>query len=307
MVKRILVDAVHPEETRVAVADDSKLIEFDFETLEKKQIKSNIYLGKITRVEPSLQAAFVEYGGNRQGFLPFSEIHYDYYQIPTEDKEKLAAAIRAEIEKAERLEEKEFHEEERKLNEAEAKSNVAEFPTDIEVATTEVTEIQATALTPEEIEAALRAEELEKQFALEIMGEEYVTEKYGEINLIEPKDDVAIALEDNFTSRSDFYKQYKIQEVIKRNQIVLIQVVKEERGNKGASLTTYVAIPGRFCVFMPNTEKGGGVSRRIASYSDRKRMREVLKQMEIPTGTSAIMRTAGVDKEIEEQYSRTNS
>lgn len=301
MVKRILVDAVHPEETRVAVADEAKLIEFDFETLERKQIKSNIYLGKITRVEPSLQAAFVEYGGNRQGFLPFSEIHYDYYQIPTEDKEKLAAAIRAEVEKVERQEENEFHEEERRLKEAEAKKNGVELPAEpaAEVVT-EVTAVQTQNLTPEEIEAALKAEELEKQFALEIMGEEYVTEKYGDISLTEPQDEVGAALDDNFTSRSDFYKQYKIQEVIKRNQIVLIQVVKEERGNKGASLTTYVAIPGRFCVFMPNTEKGGGVSRRIASYSDRKRMRDVLKQMEIPKGTSAIMRTAGVDKEVTE-------
>jgi ribonuclease E len=357
MVKRILVDAVHPEETRVAVADDSKLIEFDFETLEKKQIKSNIYLGKITRVEPSLQAAFVEYGGNRQGFLPFSEIHYDYYQIPTEDKEKLAAAIRAEIERQEKLEESEFSEQEKREAEKAlaqtteapalhasdahyiaqsnevletANSNInadanqahiiaepvlVEKASDTSALSAEIITAAATnavvdgevklpesPLSDIDLEAIRKAAELEKQFALEIMGEEYVVEKYGDILndvLTEPQDDISAAVEDAGT-RSDFYKQYRIQEVIKRNQVVLVQVVKEERGNKGASLTTYIAMPGRFCVFMPNTEKGGGVSRRIASYSDRKRMRDTLKQLDVPQGTSVILRTAGVDKEPEE-------
>jgi ribonuclease E len=312
MTKRILVDAVHPEEIRVAVADDAKLVEFDFESHEKKQIKSNIYLGKITRVEPSLQAAFVEYGGNRQGFLPFSEIHFDYFQIPTEDKEKLHKAMEADRKK-----------QEEKENFAESKLiDVSPMPEKVEQA---IVIEQAPIRKPYEFVIPegftekdkadlLKAEELAKKLTLEIMGEEYYNQYYGIVKSVpvvveaesftpeisKVTDDEDDMEEENSMSKMQFYKQYKIQEVIKRNQIVLVQIVKEERGTKGASLTTYMAVAGRYCVFMPNTDKGGGVSRRISNFTDRKRVRDIMKQLNSPEGTSVIIRTAGVEKELEE-------
>lgn len=316
MTKRILVDAVHPEEIRVAVADDAKLIEFDFESHEKKQIKSNIYLGKITRVEPSLQAAFVEYGGNRQGFLPFSEIHFDYFQIPTEDKEKLHKAIEAD---RKRLEEKETIAE-AKMAEVSAAPVISSAQEAIVIEEKPVRKpyefVIPEGFSEKDKADLLKAEELAKKFTLEIMGEEYYNQYYGITKsapayipaVVEPEnfapDNSKINdeddIEENSMSKMQFYKQYKIQEVIKRNQIVLVQIVKEERGTKGASLTTYMAVAGRYCVFMPNTDKGGGVSRRISNFSDRRRVRDVLKQLNSPEGTSVIIRTAGVEKEFEE-------
>jgi ribonuclease E len=320
MTKRILVDAVHPEEIRVAVADDNKLVEFDFESHEKKQIKSNIYLGKITRVEPSLQAAFVEYGGNRQGFLPFSEIHFDYFQIPTEDKEKLHKAIEADRkrqEEKENLAEAKLAEANGLVLNAEISNNVQEAIVIEEKPARKPYEfVIPEGFTEKDKADLLKAEELAKKFTLEIMGEEYYNQYYGITKYSAPKYVAPIEV-DNFVpeiskitededmeetsiSKMQFYKQYKIQEVIKRNQIVLIQIVKEERGTKGASLTTYIALAGRYCVFMPNTDKGGGVSRRISNFSDRRRVRDVLKQLNSPDGTSVIIRTAGVEKEFEE-------
>jgi ribonuclease E len=309
MAKRILVDAVHPEEVRVAVADESKLIEFEFESEQKKQIKSNIYLGKITRVEPSLQAAFVEYGGNRQGFLPFSEIHYDYYQIPTEDREKLNKAIQEEREKNRRFLEQEDEEDENpsddKSKKPVARSKSKNYRNKKSTIDIEI----PSPFSEKDAQDLKRAEELAREFALEIMGEDYVIEHFSnkeaqkdddeDVNSEEPEEQ---EVEEEVTELNslELYKQYKIQEVIKRNQVVLIQVVKEERGNKGASLTTYLALAGRYCVFMPNTEKGGGVSRRITSFSERKRIRNVLKTMDIPDGTSLIIRTAGMEKEDQE-------
>jgi ribonuclease E len=311
MTKRILVDAAHPEEIRVAVADDSKLLEFDFESLEKKQIKSNIYLGKITRVEPSLQAAFVEYGGNRQGFLPFSEIHFDYYQIPVEDKEKLHKALEAERIKEEQRQQEIENRESRQQEQQEA-PKAAEVVAQ-EKAPAEV--VVDSPLSKKEMADLLRAEELAKQFALEIMGEEYYNEKYGkpavapvaevapapvqEAEEIVPEEDNNVP-EERSKSSMEFYKKYKIQEVIKRNQIVLVQIVKEERGSKGASLTTYLALAGRYCVFMPNTDKGGGVSRRISNFTERRRIRDVIKQLNTPFGTSVIIRTAGMEREVDD-------
>lgn len=343
MTKRILIDAVHPEEVRVAVADDTKLVEFEFESTQKKQIKSNIYLGKITRVEPSLQAAFVEYGGNRQGFLPFSEIHFDYYQIPVEDKNKLKEMLEedsqkeeAKIDAIEQQEEQKESQKDKNSPKEETKKNSAKSGRNKSTKNNKRNKNNNDFVIPEpftkkDLRDLKKAEETAKMFALELMGEEYVQEHFynkkkdkdteeAEIleqdtndetlenttinepvkeEVIEEKD-VEILENDQPTNSSEFYKQYKIQEVIKRNQVVLVQVVKEERGNKGASLTTYLALAGRYCVFMPNTEKGGGVSRRISSFSERKRIRQIVKSMEVPQGTSVIVRTAGMEKGEEE-------
>ena len=212
MTRRMLIDAMHPEETRVVVMQDERLEEFDYETAAKKQLKGNIYLAKVTRVEPSLQAAFVEYGGNRHGFLAFSEIHPDYYRIPISDREALIAS--------------EHHD-------------------------------------PHEDEPENGS------------GEE-------ELGGDEPVEEAA-------KRRPRLNRQYKIQEVIKRRQIMLVQVVKEERGNKGAALTTYLSLAGRYCVLMPNTARGGGVSRKITNAQDRKRLKELLSDLSIPTGMGVIL------------------
>ena len=218
MARSMLIDASHPEETRVVVVNNNALEAFDYESESKKQLKGNIYLAKVTRVEPSLQAAFIEYGGNRHGFLAFSEIHPDYYQIPVSDRERLIA------ESAE----------------------------------------------PEE------SEDDENGDAVEIVGGDDSDE------VIRP--------------RLGSYRNYKIQEVIKRRQILLVQVVKEERGNKGAAMTTYVSLAGRYCVLMPNTARGGGISRKIASVTDRRRLKKILDGLEIPEGMAVIVRTAGAER-----------
>ncbi len=380
MTKRILVDAVHPEEIRVAVADESRLIEFDFESVEKKQIKSNIYLGKITRVEPSLQAAFVEYGGNRQGFLPFSEIHFDYFQIPIEDKEKLQKTLESERKREDQrqldMEAREnarensgepARETSRDNDEESGGDNDREIPRDNDrepvrergrefnrergrgnsrrnskeavpeqkyvrrrdqnkrdYKREEPEFVIPAPFTKRDLQDLLRAEELAKQFTREIMGEDYYNEKYAvavpaiaeaepvaveaepvlvEAELVEAEPlemEESSVPEERQLSRMEFYKQYKIQEVIKRNQIVLIQIVKEERGSKGASLTTYLALAGRYCVFMPNTDKGGGVSRRISNFGERRRIRDVIKQLSTPVGTSVIIRTAGMERDLDD-------
>ena len=247
MPKRMLIDATHPEETRVVVADGNDLLEYDYETSTKRQIKSNIYLAKVTRVEPSLQAAFVDFGGNRHGFLAFSEIHPDYYQIPVEDREKLLAA--------------ESHSDDDEDDDA-----------------------------PEHAESD---------------GEHAKAE--GDENVVsEPDDEDIHELADAHRKRlRKLTRSYKIQEVIKRRQILLVQVVKEERGNKGAALTTYLSLPGRYCVLMPNTSRGGGISRKITDPKHRRAMKSIMSDMEIPDGMAVIMRTAGVERtkaEIKRDY-----
>jgi len=219
MAKTMLIDAAHPEETRVAVLDGKTVEDFDFEVASRKQLRGNIYLAKVTRVEPSLQAAFVEYGGNRHGFLAFSEIHPDYYAIPHADQE----AIKAEL-------------------------------------------------------AAAEAES-------------------------EGEDEDEEALDER--RRRILTRRYKIQEVIRRRQIMLIQVVKEERGNKGAALTTYLSLAGRYCVLMPNTGRGGGISRKITQATDRKRLKKIALDLDVPQGQGLIIRTAGAKRtktEIKRDY-----
>ena len=217
MTKRLLIDARQAEETRVVLLSGTRIEDFDYETENRKQLKGNVYLARVTRVEPSLQAAFVEYGGNRQGFLAFSEIHPDYYRIPIEDREALLAADRA--------------------------------------------------------EAQDEDSEKEAEDGLETGGG-----SDGDVDDIRPPRKV---------------RKYKIQEVISRKQIMLIQVVKEERGNKGAALTTYLSLAGRYCVPMPNNSRGGGVSRKITNVADRKRLKTVVGGLDISDGMAVIVRTAG--------------
>ena len=242
MTKKMLIDAHQPEETRVVLLNGNKIEEFDYENNSLVQLKGNVYLARVTRVEPSLQAAFVEYGGNRQGFLAFSEIHPDYYRIPVEDREALAA----ETEDA---------------SSAEGEDGVA---TGAEASE----DGSKSDGTPEEIGG----------------DDEH---------------------DDRSQSSESMMRRYKIQEVITRKQILLVQVVKEERGNKGAALTTYLSLAGRYCVLMPNSNRGGGVSRKITNVADRKRLKSVVSDLDIPKGMAVIVRTAGSKRtktEIKRDY-----
>jgi len=242
--KRMLIDALHPEETRVAVLDGNRLEDIDIEVASRKQLKGNIYLAKVTRVEPSLQAAFVDYGGNRHGFLAFNEIHPDYYQIPVADREALVAEHQAD----------ELADEADKSSDDKADSsgdNGGNGRHDVEVVGGDDSE---------------------------------------EVEVRRPP---------------QLRRNYKIQEVIKRRQILLVQVVKEERGNKGAAVTTYLSLAGRYCVLMPNTARGGGISRKIPAGKDRKRLKSVLSDLEIPEDMGVIVRTAGAERskaEIRRDY-----
>ena len=226
MTKKMLIDASHPEETRVVIVDGNRVEELDFESRAKRQIRGNVYLARVTRVEPSLQAAFIEYGGNRHGFLAFSEIHPDYYQIPHEDKLALLEAEEAE-QKAADAEDDEDIEEDGEAEELEADENVDPDSDDV-------------------------ADEADEEVA---------------------EEQVKVA---SSRRKRQSRRRYKIQEVIKRGQILLVQAVKEERGNKGAAMTSYLSLAGRYCVLMPNTARGGGISRKIANGSDRKRLKSCL-------------------------------
>ena len=252
--KRMLVDAIHPEETRIVVTAGNRLEEFDFESATRRQLRGNIYLAKVTRVEPSLQAAFVEYGGNRHGFLAFSEIHPDYYQIPVADRE----ALLREDESAE-----EHHDEAEEA--VSVPEGVAETDADADPQDSEDdSHIEQAPANSEPVESIGGADALEE-----------VPERRRS------------------HQRS---RQYKIQEVIKRRQVMLVQVVKEERGNKGAALTTYLSLAGRYSVLMPNTARGGGISRKITNAADRKRLKEITSDLEVPQGMGVILRTAGASR-----------
>ncbi len=236
--KRMLIDASHPEETRVAIVSGHILDDFDIEVESRKQLRGNIYLAKVTRVEPSLQAAFVDYGGNRHGFLAFTEIHPDYYQIPVADREALLA-------------------------EQQAAGPEDEIP-----------------------DASDDAEAESDTSSVETLGGDYTEEVAARRPVV-------------------LRRKYKIQEVIKRRQILLIQVVKEERGTKGAALTTYLSLAGRYCVLMPNTARGGGISRKISNGADRKQLKSILNDLKIPKGMAVIVRTAGQKRtkaEIKRDY-----
>ena len=316
--KRMVIDASQEEETRVAVLQNGKLDDFDIESLVRKQIKGNIYLAKVTRVEPSLQAAFVNYGGNRHGFLPFSEIHPDYYRIPVADRERLMAE-QAELEKeaAEEAARIAAEEDEKAAKESEPTKedkNVEEVETD-----ETVIEAGSDADNREDDDTSASDDDDDS----DISDDENNTDNDNEDNngkgnknnrgrggrgkfrrggrkkyaANKNRTDRISDDEDELSNVEPFWKRirraYKIQEVIKRGQIMLIQINKEERGNKGAAVTSYITLPGRYCVLMPNSPQSGGVSRKIANYKDRKRMREILKDLNVPEGMSVILRTAG--------------
>ncbi len=247
MTKMMLIDAAHAEETRVVVVDGQRIEELDFESQSRKQLRGNIYLAKVTRVEPSLQAAFIEYGGNRHGFLAFNEIHPDYYQIPMADREAL---LREEAE-----------------------------------------------------------EEDEPPVPSRSGGRGASDEEGGEDDSsnggVSEDDDDDVMEQELERRRRRLMRRYKIQEVIRRRQIMLVQVVKEERGNKGAALTTYLSLAGRYCVLMPNTARGGGISRKIDNAPDRKRLKAVAQSLDVPQGMGLIVRTAGAARtkvEIKRDY-----
>ncbi|MDH6232935.1 ribonuclease E [Mesorhizobium soli] len=367
MPNKMLVDASHPEETRVVVVRGNRIEEFDFESQDKKQLKGNIYLARVTRVEPSLQAAFVEYGGNRHGFLAFSEIHPDYYQIPVADRQAL---LRAEAEEHEDEDDdangngngnaesngEERHDrgrgrkrrrggrnrsrngdESRHAAEAsdEEAAAVAEGEHD-DHAGDEVSgddEHGSHAEPVAEVEGGESAEDgTEDSGSSSIAAtvdadvisepvpasdEESAPSENEHRGVVEEiagahDDDHGIeivgaedAMEEARTRRKPMRRQYKIQEVIKRRQILLVQVVKEERGNKGAALTTYLSLAGRYSVLMPNTARGGGISRKITNAQDRKRLKEVVQELEVPQGMGVILRTAGESRtkaEIKRDY-----
>jgi ribonuclease E len=303
MPKKMLIDATHAEETRVVVVDGNKVEEFDFESQFKRQLAGNIYLAKVTRVEPSLQAAFVDYGGNRHGFLAFAEIHPDYYQIPVADREALMAEERA---YAESLKAEEDAEDAPKQPRRRTRSKVR-------AATVEGSDAVVTSGDdPAGLETIDLGDDLEGSSPMELVGETPVETPASDDDIDDATADDAIEsvaetddIDDMRPVRKPRPRRYKIQEVIKVRQILLIQVVKEERGNKGAALTTYLSLAGRYCVLMPNTARGGGISRKITNAVDRKKLKEIASEMTVPDGAGLIIRTAGSQRtkaEIKRDY-----
>ncbi len=379
MPNKMLIDATHPEETRVVVVRGNRVEEFDFESAQRKQLRGNIYLAKVTRVEPSLQAAFVEYGGNRHGFLAFSEIHPDYYQIPVADRQALIedeerAQREAEEESENRHHRRKRHRSSRRRGgdrdrvrsrrieqsgepvsfadpvarahaefgyhryqtpaeydeaKAEAKADAAaavdvaetaEAVQAVETAADDVpsahetsidavsdpatasgqvlpAETSETTIAGSETEAAFVATDAngsdtpapEAALAEDDDDDEEETAEEEQVESVGGDDALEEVPERPFRPR----RQYKIQEVIKRRQVRLIQVVKEERGNKGAALTTYLSLAGRYAVLMPNTARGGGISRKITSAQDRSLLKEIVQVLDVPEGMGVILRTAG--------------
>ena len=320
MAKKMLIDATHAEETRVVVADGNKVEEFDFESLNKRQLAGNIYLAKVTRVEPSLQAAFVDYGGNRHGFLAFSEIHPDYYQIPKADREALLAEERELAAEAEADEEEKSAPKRRRSRRRKSSDTRAEAAAGDAIATGEVStpsgmdvidldaEAESEAEADEALDAAL-TDTAAPESAADTEVEADIEDCASDEDATAPAESETIADDDDHEdirpARKPRARKYKIQEVIKVRQIILVQVVKEERGNKGAALTTYLSLAGRYCVLMPNTARGGGISRKITNISDRKKLKEIAQSMEVPQGAGLIIRTAGSQRtkaEIKRDY-----
>ncbi len=325
MSTRMLIDARHPEETRVAVLQGNRIEEFDFESAEHKQIKGNIYLAKVTRVEPSLQAAFVDFGGNRHGFLAFSEIHPDYFQIPKEDRDALlreeaeaaAAAMRAE-EEMESLEgEVEDVAPPAPLDEDGNPIDADDYDHDSEDrdgddhdgdeerhdnhsdGDEEDESLPATDDTDDDAardDEALRDDasgERRRGRGRRRPGKERGrrNDRGGDRGGDRPE-----RSEEDAPQRRSWHRRYKIQDVIRRRQVLLVQVVKEERGNKGAALTTYLSLAGRYCVLMPNSSNGGGISRKISNGADRKRLKSIIDEMNLPPSMGCIVRTAGLER-----------
>ncbi|MGB3874386.1 MAG: ribonuclease E/G, partial [Shinella zoogloeoides] len=349
MAEKMLIDASHAEETRVVVVRGNRIEEFDFESEHKKQIRGNIYLAKVTRVEPSLQAAFVDYGGNRHGFLAFAEIHPDYYQIPLADRQALLKAEAEEHRRDDDIEPIETGTRASEESEAPAEveveaaaaveETVAEAPAEPEVAEASAdlaaeeapaekpkkprrtrkakTKTEEEAPAAEEAAAPSEGSDDETPGGAMAMAvdtdeiSEPAERKRGRRRRDDDDDDdhngeekeviESVGAEDAMEEVPDRVqrkprKQYRIQEVIKRRQILLVQVAKEERGNKGAALTTYLSLAGRYSVLMPNTARGGGISRKITNLQDRKRLKEIARDLEVPQGMGVILRTAGANR-----------
>ena len=317
----MLIDATHAEETRVVVVDGNKVEEFDFESENKRQLAGNIYLAKVTRVEPSLQAAFVDYGGNRHGFLAFSEIHPDYYQIPVADRKALMEEERAYAEAQRAKEDEDEKPKRRSRSRSRSRSQAAGTASEDATTSRDLDDDQINGMETIDLD-----DEDEGLSPMERVGETPVAEPdleddEDDEDHIEDdtdrkpeaadKDDTIESVaddddhEDIRTVRKPRPRRYKIQEVIKVRQILLVQVVKEERGNKGAALTTYLSLAGRYCVLMPNTARGGGISRKITNAVDRKKLKEIAQEIEVPQGAGLIVRTAGAKRtkaEIKRDY-----
>ena len=310
MTTRMLIDARHPEETRVAVLKGNRIDEFDFESAEHKQIKGNIYLAKVTRVEPSLQAAFVDFGGNRHGFLAFSEIHPDYYQIPKEDREALLAeeAAHAEEEAALRAiaEGEEDFVGDDELGESLADDMAGtsheihhdddDFGGLMEVDTSEKDDVAT--IEDGHVDGTFD-DDGEETAEAEGNGDAGDNRQRGRGRRRQGGSGNrghAKEADELRAKRMALRRRYKIQDVIQRRQVLLVQVVKEERGNKGAALTTYLSLAGRYCVLMPNSSHGGGISRKINSAGDRKRLKGIIAEMDLPKSMGCIVRTAGLQR-----------
>jgi ribonuclease E len=360
MAKKMLIDATHPEETRVVVVDGNKVDDFDFESVAKRQLSGNIYLAKVTRVEPSLQAAFVDYGGNRHGFLAFAEIHPDYYQIPVADREALIAEEAAEQKRSEAGEARRDVEGEKgrqrrshrrkgakgeskpekhqssgleviDLAEESAGEDAEAVPArevrGLEIGEPDGDEPEDSAPTggnaapprsmaektgldeAETVSEDVNAPKAEGKAAQKGRGrgrrgrrtargeaEEAENGEAQTVETIESIEEPDDTQEEAARARAQLRRRYRIQDVIKVRQIMLVQAVKEERGTKGAALTTYLSLPGRYCVLMPNTARGGGISRKITNAADRKRLRGIVDELDVPPGMGLIVRTAGAER-----------
>ncbi|MGO4909322.1 ribonuclease E/G [Pseudorhodobacter sp. W20_MBD10_FR17] len=330
MAKKMLIDATHAEETRVVVVDGNKVEEFDFETINKRQLAGNIYLAKVTRVEPSLQAAFVDYGGNRHGFLAFAEIHPDYYQIPMADRQALLDEER-DLARAEDDEENDKEKDagrnrsrnRRSSTRAQSsKSNdavktaeigamdVVDLDADDNAAQDDDTVTDAAGQTPAPQEPVVTTA-ADSADVDSHSDDDSSNEPFRAVNTASDTDsEIESVADEDVTEeirapRRPRARRYKIQEVVKVRQIMLVQVVKEERGNKGAALTTYLSLAGRYCVLMPNTARGGGISRKITQANDRKKLKEIASEIKVPEGAGLIIRTAGAKRtkpEIKRDY-----
>ena len=356
MAKKMLIDATHAEETRVVVVDGNKVEEFDFESENKRQLAGNIYLAKVTRVEPSLQAAFVEYGGNRHGFLAFSEIHPDYYQIPVADREALMAEemayadAQSDHENGDDEEKPKKRSSSRRTRAQSSRSKdaiqrqdvVASDATGME--TIDLDDQSTESLFDEEGGEAFDVTNAEGEVDADLPSTDIKSSEDALDDRIGEQEDVSSSPENNSETEADEIddihdhrrpsdaaakddsiedvaeiddefelrpirkprpRRYKIQEVIKMRQILLVQVVKEERGNKGAALTTYLSLAGRYCVLMPNTARGGGISRKITNAADRKKLKEIAGSIDVPKGAGLIIRTAGAKRtktEVKRDY-----
>tara|TARA_B110000977_G_scaffold154747_2_gene196690 strand:- start:10281 stop:12935 length:2655 start_codon:yes stop_codon:yes gene_type:complete len=307
MPKKMLIDATHAEETRVVVVEGNKVDEFDFESLNKRQLSGNIYLAKVTRVEPSLQAAFIDYGGNRHGFLAFAEIHPDYYQIPVADREALLAeeeSYTKSLEEAEKEKSKKS-----RIRKRKTKSVAIETSGDATIASDVIENLETESSLVEVLDTSnagnkIIAESESNEEALSGESHGNSVQNNTEEPTLDISNDITNEIEtleennidEDIQPRKPRPRRYKIQEVIKVRQILLIQVVKEERGNKGAALTTYLSLAGRYCVLMPNTARGGGISRKITNIQDRKNIKEITNELEIAPGAGLIVRTAGAKR-----------